>query len=80
MPQQLNRGVEMQIVLEIRLSGMGGDGFQVTREELEEGACDPPTIHSSGNCLNLLSWALRVSLRQKLHSINFLVQNNFKHN
>ena len=23
---------------------------------------------------------LRVSLRQKLHSINFLVQNNFKHN
>ena len=57
MPQQLNRGVEMQIVLEIRLSGMGGDGFQVTREELEEGACGPPTTHSSGNCLNLLSWA-----------------------
>ena len=47
----------MQIGLEVRLSGMGGDGFQVTREELEEGACGPPTTHSSGTCLNLSSWA-----------------------
>ena len=49
----------MQIVLEVSLSGMGGggDGFQMTTEELEEGAYGPPTTHSSGTCLNLLSWA-----------------------
>ena len=35
----------------------GGDGFQMTTQELEEGACGPPTTHSSGTCLNLLSWA-----------------------
>ena len=35
----------------------GGDGFQMTTQELEEGACGPPTTHSSGTCLNLYSWA-----------------------
>ena len=38
-----------------------------------------PLIHWGPGWICYLG-PLRVSLRQKLHSINFLVQNNFKHN
>ena len=69
----------MQIGLEVRLPGMGGDGFQMTREELEQGACGPPNTHQGAAWICYLG-PLRVSLRQKLHSINFLLQNDFKHN
>ena len=69
----------MQIGLEVRLPGIGGDGFQMTREELEQGACGPPNTHQGAAWICYLG-PLRVSPRQKLHSINFLLQNDFKHN
>ena len=37
------------------MSGVG-DSFQMARDELEQEACGPPTTHSLGTCLNLISW------------------------
>ena len=80
MPQQLNRGVEMQIVLEIRLSGMGGMVFRLQEKSWrKEHVVLQPLTHRGPAWICYLG-PLRVSLRQKLHSINFLLQNDFKHN
>ena len=80
MPQQLNRGVEMQIVLEIRLSGMGGMVFRLQEKSWrKEHVVLQPLTHRGPAWICYLG-PLRVSLRQKLHSLNFLLQNDLKHN
>ena len=70
----------MQIGLEIRLSGIGGMVFRWQEKSWSmEHVVLQPLTHQGPAWICYLG-PLRVSLRQKLHSINFLLQNNFKHN
>ena len=61
----------------------GGDGFQMTRDELEQGACCPPTTRSLRTSQNLLSWApqgISKTETSKWTLYKLLLQNYFKHN
>ena len=70
----------MQIVLEVSLSGMaGGMVFRWQHKSWrKEHVVLQPLTHRGPAWICYLG-PLRVSLRQKLHSINFLLQNYFKH-
>ena len=70
----------MQMGLEVRLSGMGGMVFRWQEKSWSmEHVVLQPLTHQGPAWICYLG-PLRVSLRQKLHSINFLLQNDFKHN
>ena len=70
----------MQIGLEVRLSGMGGMVFRWQEKSWsKEHVVFQPLTHQGPAWICYLG-PLRVSLKQKLHSINFSLQNDFKHN
>ena len=70
----------MQIVLEVRFSGMGGMVFRWQEKSWsKEHVVFQPLTHQGPAWICYLG-PLRVSLKQKLHSINFSLQNDFKHN
>ena len=68
----------MQIGLEVRLSGIGGMVFNEKNRSKEHVVLQ--TLTHWGPAWICYLGPFRVSLRQKLHSINFLLTNNFKHN
>ena len=69
----------MQIGLEVRLSGMRGMVFRWQEKSwCKEHVVFQLLTHQGPAWICYLG-PLRVSLRQKLHSINFLLQNYFKH-
>ena len=70
----------MQIGLEIRLSGIGGMVFRWQEKSRSKEHVVLQTLAHQGPAWICYLGPLRVSLRQKLHSINFLLQNDFKHN
>ena len=68
----------MQIGLEVRLSGIGGMVFNEKNRSKEHVVLQ--TLTHWGPAWICYLGPFRVSLRQKLHSINFLLQNNWKDN
>ena len=69
----------MQIGLEVRLSGMGVMVFRWQEKSWsKEHVAFQTLTHQRPDWIYYLG-PLRVSLKQKLHYINFLLQNNFKH-
>ena len=70
----------MQIGLEVRLSGMRGMVFRWQEKSwCKEHVVFQLLTHQGPAWICYLG-PLRVSLKQKLHSINFSLQNDFKHN
>ena len=73
-------GVEIQIGLDVRLSGMRGMVFRWQEKSWgKERVALQPLTHRGPPWICYLG-PLRVSLKQKLHSIIFSLQNDFKHN
>ena len=70
----------MQIWFEVKLSGMGGMVFRWQEKSWsKEHVVLQPLTHQGPAWICYLG-PLRVLLRQKLHSMNLLQQNDFKHN
>ena len=70
----------MKIGLKVRLSAMGGMVFRWQEKSWSKEHVVLQTLTHQGDAWICYPGPLWVSLRQKLHSINFLLQNNFKHN
>ena len=69
----------MQIGLEVRLSGMGVMVFRWQEKSWSKEHVAFQTLTHQRPAWIYYLGPLRVSLKQKLHYINFLLQNNFKH-